>query len=179
MFVLGVAVRKRLRFPKAPVNEQPQADTFFFHQERCLVTRLWTFLLAKSLSPSQCCLCLASFDVGTASSLDAPKESSTPPQTPRRVVQCFLSGRSATADISWRSFLDLWLQSKRNPMATFVNMYRCRERAGSGTWASLQRCSSASALSDFLLPLNLDLVFPLYAATQLSSPPRSSDASLV
>ena len=65
---LVVAVRKKqLRFPEAPVNEQPQ-DTFFFHQGRCPVTHLWTFLIAKSLPPSQCCLCLASFDVGTASS---------------------------------------------------------------------------------------------------------------
>ena len=53
----------------------------FYWQERCLATHLWALLLAKSLVSSRCCLCSASFDGGTASSLEAPIDS-TPPQTP-------------------------------------------------------------------------------------------------
>ena len=45
-------------------------------------------------------------------------------------------GRSTTADIAWRSLLDLPLQSKRNPMPTFVNMYRYRD---SGEIVAIQR----------------------------------------
>ena len=68
-----------------------------------------------------------------ASSLEVPM-ASTPPRTSslntdfHDDLSNFSSlGRSTTADIAWRSLLDLPLQSKRNPMPAFVNMHRYRD----------------------------------------------------
>ena len=80
----------------ASVDDQADPKhAIFFHQERRPATPLWAVLPAKSLVSSGCCLCSASFDGGTASSLEAPIDS-TLPRIPRRrgfhdVVQCFLS----------------------------------------------------------------------------------------
>ena len=81
MRVQGVArpLVLQLRFPKA-VDDQ--ADPKYAFQTRLRPTRLWALLLVKSVLSSRCCLCSASFDEGTASSLEAPIKSSTPPRTP-------------------------------------------------------------------------------------------------
>ena len=49
-------------------------------------------------------------------------------------------GCSATFDIAWRSLLHLPLQSKRNPMAAFINMYRYRE---SGESLGFKACTKS------------------------------------
>ena len=43
------------------------------------MTHLWALPLAKSLVSSRCCLCPATFDWSTASSLEAPIKSATNP----------------------------------------------------------------------------------------------------
>ena len=146
----------------------------FASTRRDALLHLWALLLAKSLVSSRCCLCSASFDGGTASSLEAPIHPTPPGTPPRRrgfhdepsIVSSLCC--SAAADIAWSPLLDLSLQSKRNPMAPLVNMYRCRESGeSSGFKASgksqvmgLQRGSSTSALSEFLLTLNLLFFLP-------------------
>ena len=71
MRVQGVArpLVLQLRFPKA-VDDQ--ADPKYAFQRKL---RPMALLLAKSFLSSRCCLCSASFDEGTASSLGAPIES--------------------------------------------------------------------------------------------------------
>ena len=84
MRVQGVArpLVLQLRFPKA-VDDQ--ADPKYALK---IATHLWALLLLSS----RCFLCSASFDEGTASSLEAPIESSTPPRTPL-VERGFMTSR--------------------------------------------------------------------------------------
>ena len=186
-FVLGVAVRKRqLRCPKAPVNERPDnKHAFFFHQKRCPATHLWALLLAKSLLSM-----LSLFDQLQCGygfqSQSTHRKFNFPANPPRLIVQCFLSGRSATADIAWTSLLDLPLQSKRNPDGHFRQLDRCRESremlrfegcAKMGFIAKMFECISSGWLPPSI-KFPPYLVFPFCAATKLPPPPHSSDAPI-
>ena len=149
----------------ASVDDQADPKhAIFFHQERRPATPLWAVLLAKSLVSSGCCLCSASFDGGTASSLEAPIDS-TLPRIPRRrgfhdVVQCFLSRLFSHLPTSLPN-LPLQSNETRWPLSSPCTD---TERAGSRwdskharrvrSWSSSQRGSSASALSEFLFPLD-------------------------
>ena len=89
MCVQGVArpLVLQLRFPKA-VDDQADPK----YALKIATHQVWTLLLAKSFCQGRCCLCSASFDEGTASSLEAPIASSTLPRTPL-VEQRFMTSR--------------------------------------------------------------------------------------
>ena len=130
LLVLGVAMRKNnSAFPKPK-------HAFFFHQKRCAATHPW------AMGPPTCKIVgvESMFVFVQPASMGVWLPVSKYPwiqlrREPPRSTDfhddssnvCSL-GRSATADVAWRPLLDLPLQSKRNPMAALVNMYRYRVR---------------------------------------------------
>ena len=147
--------------------------------------------------------CSASFDGGTASSLKAPIDS-TPPQTPflkggfmaslpmfpLKVVQRLPTPPGDSYPTSrWNQNETRWpLSSTCTDVESAGSHWDSKHARRVRSWSSSQKGSSALALSEFLLPLDLlpflpYLVFPFCSATKLPPPssacPRSSNILII